>query len=666
MIVSELLNLIGFGVDKNSMNKAEKDVKAFQFRLLKVGKIVGASILAIGIAAVKTAADMEMLEVQFEVMLGSAEAAAALMEKLKTFAAATPFALKDLAQGTQTLLAAGIEAENVVGVMRMLGDAAQGNNEKLQSMALVYGRIQQKGKASLEEINMLVERQVPIIKTLTNQLGLDTPEALFKLISAGKVTSKDMTAAFQTMTSEGGVFFKGMEKQGQTFLGLLSTMKDNITFVLADIGKKLLPTMKILTKRVTTLFQGVLGELAMQLTSILNPVLISAIDIFEGLLNVLLPITKVLIDVLVPVLDLLFKTLLDILKPALQFINAILAPILNIISAITPIFLEFATLLLETFTIEILKILTDMTDIFTELGVIVESLLPAFIPLLQMALKFFGIWLKIRLLMHTVLIRIMLKAIKLILGLLSPLIQKIAGELPAAVLVLAKAFKFLEILAGKTFAAIKEGLSDAFASGSVKAKEIFQNAFQGAKEFFSNVIDVINVVITAIVDRLMIIKQTIRDFLVGIFGEAFIKKVSDAFRSITDFLANVVESIFARIFKQINNVLVAINKAIKFINDLPFVKESFKELELLEASGIFDKLKGDDEKTNQILAELSGLTTPGAGDTKITNLNLNNDINITNHNKNTTTNKISQKSLADTTKNIFSIELKRLLVDAGA
>lgn len=238
-----MITRIGFKVDKKGIEKGKKHLAGFK-KAAKVAVVgIMAGLVAIGIGAVKAAADMEMLTTQFEVMLGSTEKANVMMEKLETFAATTPFQLQDLAQGSQQLLAFTVAEEDVISTMRMLGDAAGGNREKLAGLVLAYGKVQAKGKASLEEINMITEKGVPIMATLMKQLNL-TEDQFFKMVSAGKIGRKDITQAFKTMTSEGGMFYQGMLKQSKTFSGVMSTLKDVIGLVLATIGKEMLPVLK--------------------------------------------------------------------------------------------------------------------------------------------------------------------------------------------------------------------------------------------------------------------------------------------------------------------------------------------------------------------------------------------------------------------------------------
>ena len=91
-------------------------------------------------------ADMEQYLTSFEVMLGSAEKAQALLTDLKTMAAVTPFETSDLANASKTLLAFGENAKDLQGDLQMLGDISQGNGEKFKSLALVFGQIKSAGR----------------------------------------------------------------------------------------------------------------------------------------------------------------------------------------------------------------------------------------------------------------------------------------------------------------------------------------------------------------------------------------------------------------------------------------------------------------------------------------------------------------------------------------
>ncbi len=329
--VRELITKIGFKVDKSSMSKAQKSIGRMKKGLKIAGGValgIGAALLGIGVAAVKAASDMEMMTTQFEILFGSAEKATEMMSELKTFAATTPFALKDLAKGTTNLIASGIAAGDAVDTMRMLGDTAGGSAEKLQGLVLGYSKMESTGKASLEVLNIFAERGIPIFGEMQKNLGI-TKDQFFKMVSAGKISTKDVSKAFQTMTSEGGLFFKGMETASLTMAGLISTMKDNFSLLLAEIGSGLLPVMKEFVGVMTELAQGPLKELRAGLSAVLVPM-------FQSIAKILPKLIKFLVPIMVTVGEILGELLIglmpifDLLEPILELIQALL-PIIQII-----------------------------------------------------------------------------------------------------------------------------------------------------------------------------------------------------------------------------------------------------------------------------------------------------------------------------------------------
>lgn len=197
--------------------------------LAKKGALVATGALAgFAVMSVKAASDFEGFRTQFEVMLGSADKAKKLLADVAEMAKKTPFELPDVVKGTQRLLAMGSSSEKVLDQFRMLGDISLGNTQKLDSLLLAFGKIQTKGKASMEELNIVLEAGVPILQVLADQTH-KTKEEVIKMASDGKISFDDVTKAMTTMTSQGGIAFQGMEKQSQTLDGVWSNLKDTLT-----------------------------------------------------------------------------------------------------------------------------------------------------------------------------------------------------------------------------------------------------------------------------------------------------------------------------------------------------------------------------------------------------------------------------------------------------
>jgi hypothetical protein len=111
-----------------------------------------------------------------------------------------------------------------------------------------------KGKPDMEALNMIAEAGVPIFTEMADSMGISR-EQLFALSKQGKLTTSDLTKTFEKMTSEGGIFFRGMEIASKTTTGLFSTLKDNISLTAAELGSVLAPTVKDLIKSITSVAQ---------------------------------------------------------------------------------------------------------------------------------------------------------------------------------------------------------------------------------------------------------------------------------------------------------------------------------------------------------------------------------------------------------------------------
>ena len=195
---------------------------------------VSAALGAGAVAGVKYNATIEQYETSFEVMTGSAEKAAEVVERLKKIGAATPFELPELADATQLLMNYGFTADEAIDRMMMLGDISQGSADKMQRIATAYGQMSSAGKVQLEDIKQMIEAGFNPLQEISESTG-ESMESLYERISDGSLAVEEITESMQRATSEGGKYFQSMEKQSQTLNGLISTLKDNAQQLLGEV-----------------------------------------------------------------------------------------------------------------------------------------------------------------------------------------------------------------------------------------------------------------------------------------------------------------------------------------------------------------------------------------------------------------------------------------------
>lgn len=239
-IATLAINIIGNvkGLEQ-ALGKAQESLRSAGETLTNVGGKLTAGvslpILGVGAAALKAAADNEQLQVAFTTMLGSADKAKTLMKDLATFAAETPFESGEIQEAAKMLLAYGSDAGKVTEEMRQLGDIAAGVGVPLKDLAYLYGTSRVQGRLFTADINQFTSRGVPIIEALAKTMGVAQNE-IRGMVEAGEVGFPELQAALAYLTDEGGKFNGLMEAQSTTLSGLFSTLKDNVSLAMIDIG----------------------------------------------------------------------------------------------------------------------------------------------------------------------------------------------------------------------------------------------------------------------------------------------------------------------------------------------------------------------------------------------------------------------------------------------
>ncbi len=231
----------------NTSEKVSKLIRAGVLTAVATSVAGIVSTIKIARSSLEEAAKMEQIDTSFNVLIGNAEKAREVLSDLREFSAATPLQFETIATGAQNLMAFGVSADDVLDKMRMLGNVSQGQEDKLESVVRAYGKIRAKGKASLEELNMMTEAGIPILQGLADNLRVSTDE-LFKMVSGGRVGFTEVDEALQAMTTGTGQFAGMLEKQASTFSGLVSTYKDNIALAMDEIGQSMLPAAKTITE----------------------------------------------------------------------------------------------------------------------------------------------------------------------------------------------------------------------------------------------------------------------------------------------------------------------------------------------------------------------------------------------------------------------------------
>lgn len=278
MIVQELINLIGFRVDRSSLTGAQAQAQtaanAMRNTMLKtfglLGGVAGLGMIAKSI--VDTTIEVEQLGTSFEVMLGSASKSQKLVADLRKMGATTPLEFTDLANGAKALLNFGATGGDTLGTLRQLGDAAGGNAEKMSLLTMAYGQAVQKGKLQGDDWRQMINVGFNPLEEIAKRTGW-TMESMAKRMEKGQISAKMLTQALADATGPGGKYFQMMDKQARTLGGLLSTLKDDVKGVMLTIGTALAPTLKKLTTILSGFSSGALKSFSESFAAALGPMM---------------------------------------------------------------------------------------------------------------------------------------------------------------------------------------------------------------------------------------------------------------------------------------------------------------------------------------------------------------------------------------------------------
>lgn len=232
--IRALFDLKGFSTSAQNL---ERKMKQTANNLNKVGTQMSTAFTLplVGIAglAIKSAADFESLRTSLTTSLGgSAEAAKQAFSEIEKFASATPFALEEVTSGFITLKNMGLDPS--MAALESYGNTASSMGKSLNQMVEAvadaavgeFERLKEFGiKASSEG-----DRVKFTFKGVTTEVGKNSKEIEQYLQNIGNTE-----------------FAGGIEKQSQTFNGVMSTLKDNMALAAASFGELMLPVLKKLS-----------------------------------------------------------------------------------------------------------------------------------------------------------------------------------------------------------------------------------------------------------------------------------------------------------------------------------------------------------------------------------------------------------------------------------
>lgn len=230
-----------------SAKRLENSVSGIGSKLkMLAGAFIGFETVKTGISAF---AEREKLQTDIGTLLGDDAAGKQFSDYITQFAKATPYGISELSGLAKGLIQYNVSLDDTKMYMQQLGDIAMGDKQKMASLGVVLGQVASAGRLQGQDLMQFINAGFNPLTVLSEMTG-KTMAQLRDDMSQGAISFEMVSAALKKATSEGGRFYKGMEKGSKTLSGLWSTAMDNIKQSLADAFEKNQDKLKDFARRI--------------------------------------------------------------------------------------------------------------------------------------------------------------------------------------------------------------------------------------------------------------------------------------------------------------------------------------------------------------------------------------------------------------------------------
>ena len=279
---------------QRKLNETDRTAKRLSGRIGGLGSALkslpGASFfsnplvqLTTGIGVVsKLGMQAEKTTTALNVLVGSEDRAAKMLGEINQYADNTLWDRSTTQEAAKTMLGFGVSTESVTKDLKMLGDVAMGDKNKLQQLALVFGQISAAGKLQGQDLLQLINAGYNPLLDISALTGKSVAQ-LKDEMSKGLVTFDMVHAAFERATGAGGKFNNMTQQIAQTTYGAWEQVKGKFLGAMLEIYDVIQPT---LIPAINLLGKGFefLGKAAKWVG-----------DNFKTILNILTPLTAAVV-----------------------------------------------------------------------------------------------------------------------------------------------------------------------------------------------------------------------------------------------------------------------------------------------------------------------------------------------------------------------------------
>jgi tape measure domain-containing protein len=250
---------VRLNVDSTSLDQAQAKIDSVNSRMNMLGgtmAVAAGSLISKGIEqtmgfardqiadTLQLGLDASAQMVQFKV-LGGAEKGMGLYKELTKYVQDSVFG-PELYKDARTMMAFGVAVDNVMPTMKMLGDVAMGDKEKMGALTYAFSQTTSAGKLMGQDLIQYTSAGFnPLMVIAEKTHGLKTVQQRFAELrdkmSEGKISADMVRQSFVWATEEGGKFHGMLENMANTPYGMKQAMEGSIQGAKMGLGTALMP-----------------------------------------------------------------------------------------------------------------------------------------------------------------------------------------------------------------------------------------------------------------------------------------------------------------------------------------------------------------------------------------------------------------------------------------
>jgi len=188
-------------------------------------------------AGTEIAGRREMRQISFGTLLGDETKAQAFLQDLIKFAEVTPFHEDELAEISKKMLAFGYTSEQVIPLLKAVGEAGSAlslTGEGMGEVVDALGKMKMSGKTLERYLKPMYEKGIPVFDFLAESMG-KTREQVIEMVSKGLIPGEK--AARVIADYMGAEYAGNLDKQARAYQGIVSLLDDVQVSIDAAMGE---------------------------------------------------------------------------------------------------------------------------------------------------------------------------------------------------------------------------------------------------------------------------------------------------------------------------------------------------------------------------------------------------------------------------------------------